>query len=176
MIIKDNPMYKDMPFVIPEDDLELNLSITLLIIVHLYKTSRDKNILDIERLNLYFFLLKNPHILNKLLINLSKKGIVLKSYESLSFKSERHNSELLYTNKILKYYIQVLISNNLVRAEYDEKIGFIFIPTKKADEYIILEGSYFERLNVFINKIKQINSTSISKINATIKNILNERL
>ncbi len=168
-------MYKNLPFVIPENDWELNLLLVLLVIYHLHTTSRGKNIIDIERLNIYIYLVKNPHILHKVLIRLSKNNFLLKSYEVLSFKADRNDSETLCRNKILKYYIQILLANSFIKVKYDEKIGFVFIPTNKAENYINFEDKYLNRVIIFIEKIEQINSIPVSKINLTIRNILSER-
>jgi hypothetical protein len=165
---------KDLRFVIPEDDFELNLLIVLLVVHYLNATSRGNHILDIERLNFYVYLLKNPHILYKLLIRLGKKSFLLKSYEVSSYKSENNNSEILYDNKMLRYYVQVLTSNNLINIAYNEKIGFIFTPTEDTEKYISVDSKYFKRSISLIEKIKQMNSTTVSKINTEIKNILQE--
>lgn len=165
-------MHKDLPFVIPEDDLELNLLLVYTIVYHLYATSTGRYVLDMERLNIDFYLIKNPHVLHKVLVKLSKKSFLLKSYEALSFKAEKNDSESLYDNKILKYYIQILMTNNLIKTEYNEKIGFVFIPINEANNYMNLDSRYFKRILNFIEKLKQINSTSLSQINTAIKNIL----
>ena len=78
----------NLPYIIPEDELELNLILVLMIVNKLNSTSTGKLVLDNERLTIYFYLVKNPHILNKLLISLSKSNIQLKSYELASFKAE----------------------------------------------------------------------------------------
>lgn len=165
-------MNKDLPFVIPENDLELNLLLVYTVVYYLYETSTKKQILDMERLTIYVYLVKNPHILYRVLIKLSKKIFVLKSYEVLSFKADNNDSESLYDNKILKYYIQILMTNNLIKTEYNEKIGFVFSPTSEANNYMNFDNKYFQRILNFIEKLKQINSTSLSQINTTIKNIL----
>lgn len=165
-------MNKDLPFVIPENDLDLNLLLVYTIVYYLNKTSTGKLVLDIERLNIYVYLVKNPHILYKVLVKLSKKSFVLKSYEILSFKADNNDSETLYDNKILKFYIQILMTNNQIKTEYNEKIGFVFYPSDEANNYMNFENKYFERVLNFIEKLKQINSTSLSQINTTIKNIL----
>lgn len=167
-------MYNDLPFVIPEDDLELNLLLVLLTVYHLCKTSSGKNILSIERLNIYVYLIKNPHILHRVLIRLSKKSFLLKSYEVLSFKADNNGSDILYNSKVLKYYIQMLMANNMIKMEYCEQIGFVCTPTDEAENYIKVDSRYFKRILNFIDKMKQINSTSTSAVNTAIKNILNE--
>ena len=101
-------MIKNLPFITPEDDFELNLLLTFQIVYFLNSTSKGLNILDIERLNIYVYLLKNPHILYSVLIRLDKKTFTLKSYENSSYKSERNDIETTYDNEIIRYYIQVL--------------------------------------------------------------------
>jgi hypothetical protein len=61
-------MNKDLPFVIPENDLDLNLLLVYTVVYYLNKTSTGKLVLDIERLNIYVYLVKNPHILYKVLV------------------------------------------------------------------------------------------------------------
>lgn len=167
-------MYKELPFVVPEDDLELNLLLILLIVYNLHSTSTGRIILDIERLNFYTYLIKNPHILHKVLIKLGKKSFLLKSYEVLSFKAENNSSDILYDNKALKCHIQILMTKNFIKTEYNEKIGFVFIPTTIAENYIDVDDKYLKRTLSFIEKIKQMNSISLSQINTAIKSILNE--
>lgn len=166
-------MNNSLPFVIPEDDLELNLILLMLIIDNLYTTVTGKLILNLERLMIYFYLIKNPHILHKVLMKLSKKSFLLKSYEISSFKAENNNVEILYENKIVKFYLQILMSKKMIKSEYDEKLGFIFL-TVGSKENIIdnIDDKYLKRSLNFIEKIKQINSIHISQINTVIKNIL----
>lgn len=168
-------MIKGLPFITPEDDFELNLLLTFQVVYFLNSTSRGLNILDIERLNIYVYFLKNPHILYKVLIRLGKKNFILKSYETGSYKSERNDTETLYDNELVRYYIQLLSSNNLINIIYNDKIGFVFTPSQDTEKYINANSEYFKRNITLIEKIKQINSTSISKINTTIKTILEER-
>lgn len=166
-------MNDSLPFTVPEDNLELNLVLVFLIINHLHKTTRGKLILNFERLTIYIYLTYNPHILHKVLTKLSKKSILLKSYESSSFKSENNSTEILYENKVIKFYIQILMSKKLIKSEYDEKIGFVFLPVESNENFINdIEDKYLTRTLNLITKIKQINSTSISEINTTIKNII----
>ncbi|AXH13043.1 ABC-three component system middle component 4 [Halarcobacter bivalviorum] len=168
-------MLKNLPFITPEDDFELNLLLTFQIVYFLNSTARGLNILDIERLSIYVYLLKNPHILHRVLIKLGKKRFTLKSYETSSYKSERNDTETFYDNKIVRYYTQLLASNNLISITYNEKIGFVFTPNKDTEKYINADSEYFKRNITLIEKIKQISSTSVSKINTAIKSILEER-
>lgn len=165
-------MIKNLPFIIPEDDFELNLLLIFQIVYFLNSTSRGLNILDIERLNIYVYLVKNPHILYRVFLRLGKKSFTLKSYEISSYKSERNDIETLYDNELVRYYIQLLTSNNLISIKYNEKIGFVFIPNEDTEKYINTDSEYFKRNITLIEKIKQINSTTVSQINTAIKSIL----
>jgi len=65
-------MFK-LPYIIADDELELNLIILLMLTDKLNATSRGTLVLNNERLTVYLYLVKNPNILNNLLIMLSKK-------------------------------------------------------------------------------------------------------
>jgi len=167
-------MFK-LPFIIPEEDLELNLILLLMIVNELNTTSTGKYILNNERLQLYFYLVRNPHILNKLLSLLSKKQIELKSYELSSFKANRNNIETLYDTTSVMNYLQLLVSKQLIDVKYDEKIGFIYFTTSKAHEILEQVNSiYFKRVSIFINKLKQTRSTTLSAMNTNLKKILHK--
>lgn len=163
-------MKHTLPFTIPEDDLELNLILVFLVINNLHSTRRGQLILNLERLILYVYLIKNPHILHKVLVQLSKKSFLPKSYELSSFKSESANTENLFENRVLKYFIQVLMSQRLVESKYDEKAGFVFVPVATNENFLNkIDDIYLKRILNFIEKIKQINSTPLSQINTAIK-------
>ncbi len=168
-------MFRNLPFITPENDFELNLLLTFQIVYFLNSTTRGLNILDIERLTIYTYLLKNPHILHRVLIRLGKKSFILKSYEVSSYKSERNDTETLFDNELVRYYIQLLSSNRLINITYNEKIGFVFTPSEDTEKYINADSEYFKRNTTLIEKMKQISSTSVSKINTVIKTILEER-
>lgn len=172
---KVKTMLKKLPFITPEDDLELNLLLTFQIVYFLNSTSKGLKILDIERLTIYNYLLKNPHVLHRLLIKLGKKSFILKSYEISSYKSERNDVETLYDNELVRYYIQLLTSNNLINITYNEKIGFVLTPNADMEKYINIDNEYFKRNITLIERIKQLNSMVVSKIVTAIKNILEER-
>lgn len=165
----------NLPFIIPDDELELNLIILVLIVDKLSVTSKGNFVLDGERIIMYFYLVKNPHILNKLLISLSKKNIQLKSYELASFKAENTDIDTLFDNKSIKKYLQILISKELIVIKYSEKMGFIYTSTKNTVETIQrIDNIYLKRVLVFINKLEQTISIPISKMTTNLKQILNE--
>lgn len=165
----------NLPYIIPEDELELNLTLVLMIVNKLNSTSTGKLVLDNERLTIYFYLVKNPHILNKLLISLSKSNIQLKSYELASFKAENLDIDTLYDNGNIKQYLQILITKELIEIKYNNKVGFVYVPTSQAKEIIEkLNNKYLTRVSTFINKLGQVSSTQVSKINTNLKKILNK--
>lgn len=165
----------NLPYIIPEDELELNLILVLMIVNKLNSTSTGKLVLDNERLTIYFYLVKNPHILNKLLILLSKSNIQLKSYELASFKAENLDIDTLYDNSNIKQYLQILTTKELIEIKYNSKVGFVYVPTSQAKKIIEkLNNIYLTRISTFINKLGQVSSIQISKINTNLKKILNE--
>lgn len=165
----------NLPYIIPEDALELNLLLIFFVVQNLSSTVSGKLILNNERLMIYTYLIQNPHILNRLLIKLSKKSFVLKSYESSSFKAENMDVESLYKNDIIKFCLQILISKNLIQVKYEDKIGFVYIAnTTELEMFNNTQDKYINRVKNFIEKIKQINSTPVSRISTMLKNILNE--
>lgn len=167
-------MFK-LPFIIPDDELELNLVLLLMLTDKLSATSRGTLVLDKERLTIYLYLVKNPHILNNILIMLSKKNIELKSYELSSFKAENNDIETLYDNEIIKKYLQILVSKQLIVIKHNKKIGFVYAPTEECTEIIKkIDSKYLKRVATFINKMEQITTTPVSKINTNLKLILSK--
>jgi len=165
----------NLPFNVPEEELELNLMLLLILISELSTTARGKNILDNDRLQINFYLAQNPHTLNKLLLLLSKKQVHLKSYELASFKAEKTNIDSLYDLTALKDYLKILITKELVSVIHSEEIGFVYTPTGKSKILLKnLKAKYFNRIYVFIDGLKQIRSIPTSKIKNNIKIILSK--
>lgn len=163
-----------LPFLIPEDELELNLILVLMIVTELDVTSTGKQILDKERLQVYLYLVTKPNILQQLLFLLKKKSMVLKSYELLSFKAENIDIDSLYDTAELTYYLKILISKKFIDIKYNTQIGFVYVSTDKVQQRMKKSNSeYLNRVSTFINSLKQTRSIPISTITSNLKKILN---
>ena len=71
-----------LPFVDPEDDIYINLSIVFIIIKTLGKTSRGTLKINDSKLHIFFYLIKNPMTLNKILGMLGKGTALLRESDT----------------------------------------------------------------------------------------------
>ena len=76
---------------------------------------------------------------------------------------------------MIKKYLQILVSKQLITIKHNKKIGFAYTPTEECTEIIKkIDNKYLKRVATFINKMEQITTTPISTINTNLKLILSK--
>lgn len=115
-------MKDNIPFIIPENDINLRLARFLIIIDTLAYTQRGKLVINIDKLIIFDFLVKNPFLLRKVL--------EVKHSIKLKLLNEEHGSvTTLFPSKMslvdiqsAKELIKLMISYNMLKVieEKDE--------------------------------------------------------
>lgn len=157
-------MYKKVPFIIPENDLGFRITRLLILIGELCLNKNRKPLLTLEKIAIFDFLLKNPFILNEVLEAESKdKGIVLDETETGSIESQFPNIVSLFDYGIIRGYIQLLVSFDLIEiVKFDT---YFYLITEKGEEIINKVNS------THITRIKEL-----SKAMIILRNMSNSQL
>lgn len=161
----------NLPYQVPDSDLTLNIAILLIILAHLSKTQRGKLLLNNERLKICFHLLKNPLILNKVLLSSGQLAARLESYDEYSIASISNNLDPLHDSRRVKTLLQRAAALNFINVEYRKSEGFVY---ELSQEGVVLvgklKGVYFDSLRSYSQSLTQLNSLSIAKLNELIEN------
>jgi hypothetical protein len=119
-----------LPYTSPERDLHFNVSLALLVVAHLAETSRKTLILNVERLTLFVFLLKNPLIAARLLSLLGCASFVVENSESFSVRSLAPNWDELLSYRQVKSVVRYLAAREMLSADYRKGDGAVLYLTE----------------------------------------------
>lgn len=164
-------MKRDTPFINPNDNIDHQLLISMIILTRLDKTIRHTNILTFQRFVLYDFLINNPNILNILLQELGKKKSFVFDYEKTRLSIQKTNK--LFKNNKLKITLQLLLAHELADSVYSTKHGILYTSTNRSKESIAkIETSYSNRLKCRADSMMALQSSKIFKLTTHITEIM----
>ena len=156
---------KKLPFIIPEEDFLYNLNLVLNIVHTLPETSTGKKVLNLDRILIYFYLIRNPIILNRVSKYLQKGSVILSQEEGNSIAGSHSNLDDLFDREKLKMILKQLIVCEYINVDCDEKLGILYSSSPKGSETVIQnQGEHLLRVLDFFNLLKKFQSLSISKI------------
>lgn len=163
----------NFPYFIPDEELELNVALLMIILFYLAKTKYGKLTLNNEKLSLYMFLLKNPVVLNQLLINMNKGRIELSDIEYFSVESISTNYDSLYNTLFIKDLLQITSAKNYLDVTYKKVDGFMYTLTPDGERVVAsLNGKYFNRIKQYLKVMQTIQSEQTSHVKTVLNNIL----
>lgn len=161
-----------LPYLIPDNDIDLNVAILLLIISNLEKSKKGKMLLNREKLLIFIYLIKNPIMLDRVLTALGDVSLELSEAEFYSVNSISVNLDPLFDIKWIKDLIKICTIKKLIKVAYRKDDGFMYLLTD--DGSIItnrLEGNYFDTVKNYLKKIEFIKSVSTSSLNRLLNDI-----
>jgi hypothetical protein len=155
-------------FVIPEFDIDLRLTRTLIIINYLSTLRNKREVLNLEKLVLFDYLLHHPQILYKLLEN---EGIEnpfdLEDYDTESIETIAPNKFLLFEIDNIKQMTKLLFRKQLINIKATDDI--YFTPTDYANEFLTnIKSNYLTRLIYLTNSMRKLKSLSTSQLKTKI--------
>ncbi|HIF9452841.1 TPA: ABC-three component system middle component 4 [Photobacterium damselae] len=162
-----------LPFIEPDDDIYINISVLLIVISYLSTTKRGTLKLNNERLHIYDYLVRNPVKLYKFLEILGKKPKEVNHKDSYSVASISANVDPLFDRERLKSLLTLMISRNLVTVEYKNKEGFFYKLTESGNKKVKrLEGDFFSEVKLLCDQLQQTLSFNQSQVNNSLNQIM----
>lgn len=161
-----------LPFLDPENDIYINLSIILIILNTLGETNRGVLKINNGKLHIFLYLIKNPIALNKFLDALGKDRAILSEQDIYSVSAISPNIETLFDRESLKALLSILISKNFIKVSYKNN-GFFYSLTENG--FLVtskLKDDYLLEISLLCGKLKSVLSISESQLNQTLNNIL----
>lgn len=161
-----------LPFIIPENDINLKIARYLVIIDILAYTSRGKYVLDIEKLTIFDFLVRNPYILKQVLIIKHNEDIKLQNQEIKNIETLYPNKSELIDTQLSKLIIQVMISEDIIIPKIEK--GKIFFSLTDTGKRVVneLDVEYICRINELCNKMLVLRSTSLNELKKIINPLI----
>lgn len=164
-----------LPYIQPERELHYNLGILLLILGSLARTSRNKKVLTIDKIQSFYFLVTKPTFLNSVLLLANKRQIDIDDSDFYTVGTLSVNFDELFDRKRLLNMIKILSSKKYLSSEYSNSEGFLFDLTNTGKSIASkLESGYFRKVRIFIEQLSSLQSVSSSKLNAYINTVLRQ--
>lgn len=162
----------NLPYLIPDDDVDLNVALLLLLVEALGTSQRGKLLLNKEKLLLFMYLIKNPIMLDRLLVVLGDPGLNLSQTELYSVNSIAVNLDPLFDNRLIKPLLKICAAKKLISVSYRKDDGFMFLLTSEGHELVTkLSGDYFENIRDYLKRIKNLKSESITNLYRVLNDI-----
>jgi hypothetical protein len=163
---------KGTPYLTPDNDVDLNVALLLLIISTLEKSKNGKLLLTKEKILIFMYLIKNPVMLDRLLVQLKDTSLELSEAEFYSINSISINLDPLFDYQWIKSLIKICAIKNLISANYRKDEGFLYSLTVEGSELASrLEGNYFDGIKKYLKKIEVIKSESTTNLNRLLNDI-----
>lgn len=165
-------MTRDTPYLIPDEDVNLNSALLILVIFYLGKSPRGLPLLNNDRLLIFLYLIKNPVILDNVLEQVGRREIALTEAEAYSVNSIAVNLDPLFDRDWLKSLLMRLSAVDYLEASYRKMDGFVYLLTPKGQAVVQkIEGVYFDRVRTYLSNLQLLRSESTSNLNKLINNI-----
>jgi hypothetical protein len=161
-----------LPYLNPDVNDELNVGLLLLLVHELGRTDRGRLLLNNERLLIFLYLVKNPVMLERVLLELGRQGVVLDDVEAYSVNSISVNVDPLFDNAWIKRILRYAASRKFISAVLRKSDGFMYLLSEEGERVVKdLNGDYFNRVREYAIKLKQLNTTSNSNLNKLLNSI-----
>ncbi|WP_432432334.1 ABC-three component system middle component 4 [Janthinobacterium lividum] len=161
-----------IPYLNPDQDVNINTGLLILIIFFLGKSARDIALLNNDRLLIFLYLLKNPIILDNVLEQVGRREISLTNVELYSINSISINLDPLFDREWLKSLLMRLSAMGYLAITYRKTDGFMYLLTDSGREVAEnISGPYFDRIKIYLKNLEMIKSESTTNINRLINNI-----
>ncbi|MDC5850830.1 hypothetical protein OPW32_16670 [Vibrio europaeus] len=165
-----------LPYIQPNKDKYYNLGIILILLSKLSRSKRGKLSINLERLQIFYFLVTRPVLMNEVLSCAGKKLSGLDEVDVYSVSTISQNVDELFDKKKVRTLLKELVSYGYIQVHLTGSDGFVFelneLGKLKAEE---LDCGYFEKISTFSESLKLLLSESTSKLNSYINLHLTQR-
>ncbi|TQP80265.1 hypothetical protein FLL88_12945 [Vibrio cholerae] len=161
-----------LPFIEPDEDIYLNISIVMILFYYLSFTNRGTMKMDNERIHIYDYLVRNPQKLTKFLSSLGK-DVSFNMNDDYSVSSISYNLDPLFDRERMKYILIILANSNLIEVDYKNKNGFLYSLTEDGKSKVEkLDGEYFSEIKLLSKQLIPTLSLTISQLNISLNKII----
>jgi len=167
----------NLPYIQPEKDLRLNLGVLLVLINNLAETKRNKKILTLRKLQIFYFLVTRPSFLNGVLDRSGKPQFIMHEKDYYTVGTLSRNVDKLFDRRTLQKMMLMLSSKGYIRAIYSRTEGFVFeLSESGVASAEKLTGEYFFRIKELVEQLKPLRSQPSNGLYKKVNNVLNQEL
>ncbi|MFZ3185388.1 MAG: ABC-three component system middle component 4 [Pseudomonas sp.] len=160
-------MTDHLPFISIDEELSLNLSILIIIILKLSRSSKNNLTLDLSKLQVFMYLIKNPSRINFILLQAGKKYVAISSQQTYTIESQSTNVDILFDRRKIKLLIKKLALYGFVNAKQQTDNTLKYYLTENGEIFSkTLTGNYFNTIHELTQSIEPLQSQTNSKLHS----------
>lgn len=168
-------MSNELPYIPLDEELSLNFSLMAITISELSHSSRGNLNLDINKLQIFLYLIKNPAKISQLLnaAGVSGKKIdIVDIQQTYTIKSFSSNVDILFDQSRAKFLIKYLALKGLLLAEKTKDNSTKLFLSPKGKEFSdSLNSKYFDSVRLLIKAISPLQSLNTTKLNSLLNSV-----
>ncbi|MCS2163258.1 hypothetical protein MUU47_19435 [Scandinavium sp. H11S7] len=162
----------NLPYIPLDEEYSLNiamLAITVSILAHSKKGGLS---LDINKLQIFLYLIRNPSKIDSALAVSGKKPACVEPQLTYTIKSFSSNVDILFDNSKVKYLIKIMSMRGLLSAEKknDESVKLFLSEKGKVFADSFTDG-YFKEISRLAKALLPLQALSTSKLNSVINQV-----
>lgn len=166
-------MNKDnLPYIPLDEEYGLNFTMLVIMISMLSHNKVGNLVLDINTLQIFIYLIKNPSKIDHVLSAAGKKRALLEPQLIFTIKSYSSNVDILFDNNKIKYLLKMMAAHGLLMAEKNsDDATKIYLSPKGM---LFAEGfneGYFLEIKKLVQAVTPLQSFAVSKLNSILNQV-----
>lgn len=154
----------NLPFIVPEFDMNVRLARVLIIINYLSTLRNGRDVLNLEKVIIFDFLLHHPKILYHVL---KSEGVNnpfdLEDYDTESIETISPSKFLFFEREKIKQLTKMLYTKNLINITVNDDI--FFTPTDKGKKFVEqMLSSYLIRLKKLTSSMTKLKPLTMQQL------------
>lgn len=166
-------MLNSLPYIPIDEELDLNTAMLALLLSKLSKNKKGNFVLDLEKIQIFLYLIKNPSKISKILRLADKPSPPLDKKLTHTIESMSSNVDMLFNRQKIKVLIRRLAALGFLKCEgtaesnsirfHLSDSGAAFANTLESE---VSDGNYISSLIEIISKLEPLQSQPTTKLNS----------
>lgn len=161
-----------LPYIPLDEEFNLNLCILLIIIESLGENKNYDAVMDINKAQIFMYLVKNPSKIERAMYLSGKKIPVIDREETHTIKGLSLNVDILFDVKKIKELIKYLAYKGLIEALRHDGITLIKLSANGKFFCSSLESDFFHQVKQHVKSISALKSSTTSKLNKLVNDLV----
>lgn len=161
-----------LPYIPLDEEFNLNLCILLIVINILGENRNSDAIMDINKAQVFMYLVKNPSKIERAMYLSGKKIPVIDRVETHTVKGLSLNVDILFNAEKIKGLIKYIACKGMIEAVKND--GVTLIKTSKHGKIFCdeLEGEFFSQVKLHAKSISTLKSNTTSNLNKLVNGLV----
>lgn len=157
----------NLPYIPLDEEFTLNLGILTILLSSLGMNRAGNYIIDLDKAQIFMYLLKNPSKIDKVMMLAGKKTPEIDENETHTIKSLSSNVDILFKNRKIKHLLKYMSAKGLLAVVKNDIKSYLKLTDSGIKFYEALGGSFYDsvrRNSDALGSIKSIPSSKLYKI------------